>query len=62
VRVLGRIGAILSRERDFAVLGMAVVGVVNLVWSLFETTQLAHFTQHAIVTGLVFALRTPQFR
>lgn len=60
--VLARACAILARETELERVGVAVLVLMALLWSLFETNQLAHFTHHAIVTGLLFSLRSPAFR
>ncbi|MEL6519575.1 MAG: O-antigen ligase family protein [Pseudomonadota bacterium] len=41
---------------------MSVFVFMALLWSMFETTQLQHFTHNAILTGLAFAMRSPGFR
>ena len=60
--VVARALAILARETDVTRIGVAVLVLQALLWSLFETTQLAHFTHHAIVTGMLLSLRSPMFR
>ena len=42
--------------------GMGFLAITALLWSLFETNQFAHFTHHAILTGLFFSLRSHGFR
>ena len=59
--VLARSGQILSTDFDTLRIAAAMVAFMALIWSLFETNQFAHFTHHAIMTGLVFAMRSPNY-
>lgn len=52
----------LSQSDDWMEIGAATLMIVVLFWSLFETNQLLHYTHHAIITGLFFAMRNPVFR
>lgn len=60
--VVQKAGRAFAAGADLRHLAMSVLVFMTLLWSLFETTQLQHFTHNAIVTGMVFALRGPRFR
>lgn len=52
----------LSQSNDWMEIGAATLMIVALFWSLFETNQLQHYTHHAIIAGLFFAMRNPAYR
>jgi O-antigen ligase len=60
--VVRKAGRAFAAGTDMRHVAIAVLVFMTLLWSLFETTQLQHFTHNAIVTGMVFALRNPRFR
>lgn len=60
--VLRKAARAFATADDLRHVAMSVLVFMTLLWSLFETTQLQHFTHNSIVTGMVFALRNPRFR
>ncbi len=59
--VVARAGKIVGTEQNTMRVAAAMITFMALIWSLFETNQFAHFTHHAIMTGLVFAMRSPSY-
>lgn len=59
--VVARAGRIIATDNNIMAIAAAMITFMAVIWSLFETNQFAHFTHHAIITGLVFAMRSPHY-